>query len=369
MPAYIKGAMHDDGGYATIYKGRRAIFQPVGSQAGNVRLEKTVPFSEVCIKEIPICATAEEDSLPVAQREPIYEEEINAILHEAFLHALVFKALEAAGHPTAVPHMHEVVAFTRTSHPAQPSDFSSIWITMEFITGCTLEKLLRRQLTPIQWNSHGVATPGSQNALRRNECLLLDVLIQLCFYLHLLQQSLCFNHRDLKVNNVFVRAHEPDWYRVMKLPDLGDWTCTNDIVLIDFGFSCIACGTGTLQPQATRIGAGGWFKSGDDCMKTGRDLAQFLYSLQAHYPLRDFITPAFFELLHIALRAETTTGVVDLWKGIDTSGKPLTSIALPKTVPFDDGIYLFLRDGCKDVPGCTPIALVSQLLKYAKVWA
>jgi serine/threonine protein kinase len=256
IPAYYKDSLDDEGGgYALIYKGRRAMFRPIAqSVPGSIRLEKSSHFGEICIKEVRLNITPEEDAAPPALRERAYNDEINAILYEAFLHALLAKTMEIAGHSSTIPRLYEIVAHAGgKQNPSTPTDFESIWITMEFLEGSTLEKFLEHNL--------------KSGNFKHNEKLLIDICVQLAAYLHILQEKTRFNHRDLKINNIFVRKHSSDWTRRIMVPDFGPWVCTNDIVLIDFGFSCIACGSDYANPRATLVGAGSWFQSEHDCFK------------------------------------------------------------------------------------------------------
>jgi serine/threonine protein kinase len=375
MPALEKGSVHNDGGYAVIYKGQRAIYKPRDDKFGSVRLDRTQEFVDICIKEV--CVRVSPD-------EPIdaFEEEINAILYEAYLHALVFKTLETVGYSSAVPTLYDIVATTHSGEQASaPSDYDALWMTMEFIEGATLENFLRRKLIV--------------GSIEANETLLCDVLIQLAFVLSLLQDKLKFNHRDLKINNVYVRHHGSDdtsWVRTLDLSNMMPamrarrrpsvfagagsaaaavateptiWTCTSDIVLIDFGFSCVACGSGFINPRATLVGAGSYFKPEHDCLKLGRDLAQFLYSLHCTFPLQNYVSPRMFDLLHAACFAEKAGRRYDMWMGFDHVGNPIVGTTLPRSLRYTNGVYLFLRENDVDVPGCAPAAFLQSILSYS----
>jgi serine/threonine protein kinase len=258
--------------------------------------------------------------------------------------------------------VYEILADTKgKADPASPCDFESIWIVMEYVNGSTLEKFLKRKLIPVR-NGH------SRTVATTNEKILIDVLIQLAVYLKILQEKVRFNHRDLKINNLFVRHHALDehWKQTLSIPVIGDWECIHDIVLLDFGFSCIACGSGFDNPRATLVGAGSWFKSEHDCLKYGRDLGQFLYSLHCTFPLQDYVSPTFFDLLHksmFAIRGEEKEKI-DLLMGFGDDGSPLGGSALPRSVKFNDGIYIFLRDSTVDIPGCNPSVFLKALSLY-----
>lgn len=364
MPGYIKGDIDDDGGYAQIYKSRRALFKLTDdTQSGSVHLTKSSPFADLCIKEVRLNITPDEQAAPLDIRIKTYEEEIHAILYEAFLHTLLYKTLEKEGFPSAVPRIYEVLANTNGKHdPETPCDFESIWINMEYVNGVTLEKFLKKQLVPFRRGN-------AKTVMEANETLLIDVLIQLAFYLQILQEKVRFNHRDLKINNVFVRHHNPDegWNQSLTIPGIGTWNCKNDIVMIDFGFSCIACGSGFLNPRATLVGAGSWFKSEHDCLKFGRDLGQFLYSIHCMFPLQEYVSPELFTIIHKLLIAERGNDRVDLMMGLDNKGNPIAGSSLPRSIKFNDGIYVFLRDSHVDVPGCNPTTFLQSIASYTTI--
>jgi serine/threonine protein kinase len=352
VPAYIKGELDDDnGGYSSIYKGKRAIFKPISKNvSGFVQMEKCSAFSTVCIKAIPLNISLEEDRSPAPLREKYYEEEINAILYEVYIHTLLSKTLVKANHPYVVPYLHEVVA-SSINNPKSPSDFSEVWVVMEYINGSTLQKFLIRSFI--------------KKEIYRNETLLIDILLQLAYYLQILQSNLRFNHRDLKLNNVFVRFHTKadDWK--CTLPIFEGYTCINNIMMIDFGFSCIECDDISGSPHGSMLGAGSWFKKEDDCLKCGRDIGQFLYSLHATFPLTEYISSDLFELLYSLVVTEHKGKSINLFHGFDDHGESLGSIR-PAKVPFNDGIYRFLRQHAVDIPGCAPKNILENLYNYNK---
>ena len=365
MPALIQGIHDGDGGYAQVYKGRRGIFRSTGTNnTGAINLVKSEPFKEVCIKEVQMNITPDEDNATPHTRESTYEDEINAILYEAFLHALLSKTLEEEGFPSAVPHLYEIVAHTKTAKPPKnATDFKSVWMIMEFIHGNTFEKYFRKYFIPIHKSSSRFSLADIAKQEKKNDMLLMDVMIQLAFYLKILQEKVRFNHRDMKINNVFIRNHAVDekWERTLKIPEFGEWSCVTDTVLIDFGFACISCGSGFTNPRATLVGAGSWFKMEHDCLKYGRDLAQFLYSIHCYFPLQDYISAELFTVIHKSMVAEKAGHAVDLLKGLDAKGRPIPGTVVPRTIQFNHGIYIFLRDSDVDVPGCRPATFLQEM--------
>lgn len=346
MPAIEKGGLHNDnGGYSSIFKAQRSIYRPEEDLSGSVRLVRSSEFEETCIKEIAL-------HVETTGGEKDYIEEINAIMYEAYLHALIDVTLEREGIRGYVPHLHEVFALSTTGEIAKsPDELEAIWMSMEFMDGTTLEKYLLRKFSVRDKVS--------------NSILLKDILLQICHVLALLQSKLLFNHRDLKLNNLYVRHHASSWSRILNISGIGTHVCSTDLVMIDFGFSCIACGSGFVNPRATLLGAGVYFRRDDDCLKKGRDLAQLLYSLHCEFPLQNYVTPAMFDLLHAAMRAERGTGLLkqkyDLFMGVDSAGTPMIYSSVPSSIKYNNGIYLFLRDNTVDVPGCDPSAFLRAL--------
>jgi len=352
MPAYMKDAKINDGGYAKIYGGRRAIFkQEKDNNTGSIILQKHGNFEPVCIKKIPLNIMPEEESQTPRSRAKTYEEEVNAILYEAYIHAVICKLFERSGYAEAVPYLHEVCAISKDgTNSTLPTNIESVWLVMELLHGCTLEKFFRRSLITGQ-------TEG-------NDLLVLDVMIQIAFYLKLLQDNLHFNHRDMKINNIFVRSHDTPWRRSIPLIGLGSYNCLNDVVLIDYGFACFSCGPGTPNPRATLLGAGSWFCDQHDCMKYGRDLGQFLFSIHCHFPFETYFSPWLCLFLRTTTVATKGAVTVDIMKGFDDNGKPIRTVTgVPK---FNDGIYKFLRENDVDIPGCRPVVFLKSLVDAYK---
>jgi len=348
MPGYTKTSKIGDGSYAHIYLGKRGVFFPMNDKTdGIVHISRDVPMDEICIKEVSLKVTRDEQRGSPQTRKGAYADEIRAILHEAFLHALVLKVFEHQGLPKQVPFLHEVVGLTKRGHSANsPDDFEAVWIVMELLRGQTLENYLKRHLEPHEFEA--------------NEKILIDILVQLAHYLRILQKTLRFNHRDMKLNNLYVRAHESRvWTKSLEIPDFGSYKCQLDLTLLDFGFSCIGC----EMEGTTLVSAGSWFDEGDRCFKPGRDLCTFLYALHSVFPLPYFVSPAFYSLLRQAMSAKQGQETYDLLRGVDIQGTPNTS-AHPLTIQFHQGIYKFLSKDNVEMTGCEPSAFLKALHEY-----
>jgi hypothetical protein len=388
LPVLERFEAKDDGGYATIYKGRRSVYIPEYTHGGTVSspaaaaggagipLYRVSDPEEICIKSVAIKLQGKEARSTPQTRAVLYYDTIQYIIHEAIIHGLVQNALIRAGFPKAVPIMHEIVALTHDSKVAQltnPMDVKEIWITMDILNGVTLQRFLRRKLTRLPTKFKRAVHQLINE--KENEILILDVCFQLSCYLHVLQESLRFNHRDMKIDNAFWRYHQHSehWKRNILVHGVGTWKCRHDFVLIDFGFGCISCGG---AGGATLLGASSWFNYASPCMKYGRDMAQFLYGLNAAYSLREYISQELFDVLDRATMAvdtdctsNTVVGQHRLFAGIEADGTPSPvshRAPLPPRIHFHEGIYTFLEKPGVDVPGCRPKTLLQTLANYAK---
>ena len=354
MPAYKKGVVHNDKGtYSTLYLGGRVVYdcRPSATK-GCVDLVQRSVLTECAIKEMALHITPTEDAATPKTRGDAYSEEINAIIYETVIHMLVCRTLSKAGHPSFVPAFHEVVAIGDAPLDS-PTRVKALWSVMEFLKGQTLHDVCRQRLKSCK----SLAPPAVAAQQKANETFIVDVVTQMAFILHVLQRDLQFHHRDLKLNNVFCR--DTPSTQVLQLPTGVSWRCTNDLVLLDFGFSCIACGTeNPPSPRATLLGAGSWFTPDDDCCKEGRDLAQFLYSLHCHFPLQDYVGADMYTFFTEAMTATTAGDYVELTRGIAPDGTPVVSGAKPA---YHKGIYCFLKRADVEVPMLAPAAFLAGL--------
>jgi serine/threonine protein kinase len=349
MPAYIKEEQINDGGYAKIYRVRRAIFKPQPDK--EQQLIKEGAFENACIKQIHINLTPEEEAQTPLSKSHTCNDEINAILYEAYIHALLCKTFAEFNVSHAVPDLHEVLALTKSGNETHnPTNIETIWIGMELIHGQTLENFLKHHLKPHNY--------------QHNQKIIIDILVQLAYYLHILQEKLHFNHRDMKINNLFIRYHEPSWSRTLhNVPLFNTWLCNVDLVIIDFGFACISCGSDSPRPRASLLSAGSWFRPEHDCLKYGRDIGQLLYSLQVHFPFNEYFDTIFCNLLKSACTARTKSTYVNILNGINNDGNPFYT----NKPTFSDGIYLFLREQGTDIEGCKPSRILLSLKEYINV--
>ena len=274
-------------------------------------------------------------------RNIVIKESSSATLEEPMLHAIAHKTFADIGLGSVIPEFYEV---TKQS--------SSLFMAMEWIQGSTLLKFFHVYLTKITNAAKVIFLPDSLQASRtRNDTLLLDVLVQSSIYLTILQKKLRFNHRDMKLNNLLIRhtsSRSRSILRKLDHPLLPTpWNCLYDLVMIDFGFACIAC-----DSKKSMLEAGTFFKPDYDCMNAGRDLALLIYSIHAYFPLDQYVSPSLWTFLHQCMIAHKGDKHIQLLHGIQTDGTPCGTSHTP--VPFDAGIYLFLRETDVEIPGCIP---------------
>jgi serine/threonine protein kinase len=344
IPAMELNEFLSEGTYGKVFKARRALFKPIE----DARFQRYTPFHEIVSKQNEIDITDEEKHASPEMQETAWNSEIQSILYEATIHALVYNTLDKAGFPTAVPAMYEIFAFSSSKKPTKPTQISKIAMNMEYIAGKTLFNYMQTNMT--------------QKTRNTNDKILIDILIQLCVYLDILQDKLRFNHRDLKVNNILLRNCADGWSREIQHDSLASpWKCIEDIVIIDFGFSCIAC---CDDDKSSLIQAGSWFKPSHECMKSGRDIALFLYSLQVYFPLQNRISSGLFSLLDNLMYAVKLGKRIRLFDGISEYGITMGHRTPTPPLEFNAGIYKFLRSSEVDVAGCAPKQLLAALNSF-----
>jgi len=266
-------------------------------------------------------------------------------LHEAILHAIVHKTFTDIGLGCVIPALYEVT--TRND--------SAVCMAMEWVPGSTLLHYFHIYLTRI---SNSVITPSLPDSLEharsKNDSLLLDILVQVAIYLTILQKKLQFMHRDLKINNVLLRhtsARSRSVLRRLDHPLLDKpWECRHDVVVIDFGFSC-------MKGQST-FEAGFFFKSYPPSVNHGRDLALFLYSIHAFFPLNHYVSPTLWAFLQSCMLVHVDGTPISLFQGIQTNGTPCVP---GSSVPFDKGIYHFLQKDSIDLSACDPSVFLKNV--------
>ena len=337
VPAFEWGDKIDEGTYGKIYLAKRKLYRSLGTDiSGRHNFGSSSDnFEHIVIKESPIHLTPEELKMPYASRLRIIEEEIQTLIHEAAVLTLAYIALKKAGLDHMVPKVYEIFCHSKPM-PLLITDISSICISMEYIHGNTLLKYMRANF--------------KKETKIRNDTLFLEFVMQMATILSVLQKSLRMNHRDIKINNILLRDKSID---------------NPHIVLIDYGFACIANGVQEPRAEMSKIEAGAFFGSRYACFKHGRDMCQFLYSLHCYFPFETFLTHRLLELVKTWMCVPYKYGVANLLKGITLNGYPFD--VRPDPIVFDEGIYHFLRRPEVDPLQCSPTRIMDDIAEYKRV--
>jgi hypothetical protein len=164
-----------------------------------------------------------------------------------------------------------------------------------------------------------------------NTCL--QILGQISLLLAFLERYMFLDHRDLKINNLWIRS-VPISYTLTMDGVVWHMDAPFQVVILDFGFSCI----GGTDGNALVSLSDGILPVIDPCPKEGRDLFQLLSSI-----------------LYIpAIRSRLDTSALDDMEQL-LSLKPL----------YPQWIYLLVSDSKFRHPSLRPCALLETLrLKY-----
>lgn len=332
LPLYEWGSKLDEGTYGKIYKAIRRLYYHVSEENYLPNDSKT---ENIVIKESPVHLSSEELLLPVDKRNKVIAEDIQTHIHEATVLTMAYLAVKGTPMEYSVPRVYEVFLHSNTPKIKDYTDIASVCIAMEYIHGRTMMHFLNNHFKPAD--------------ITYNNSLFLHFLKQMAELLQILQTRLRMNHRDIKINNILIRDPENP------LPKL---------VLIDYGFACIAKGEQEPDAEFSKIEAGSYFGSRFACFKVGRDLCQFIYSIHCYFPLEKFLSPELLALVRRWMTVKYTFGMADLLLGLNTYGRP-SDVRLDK-ISFDEGIYLFLRRREVEPLQCAPEAILRDIEEYEK---
>jgi serine/threonine protein kinase len=346
LPAYQWDALLSTGTYGKVYKGSRVVYTRIDKKTQNIATEGSSQFcisgdvENIVLKEIPIQSN-------LKQKE--YLEAIQAILYEGTIHSLVVQYFSRIEWSFAVPKLYEI--FARGAQKITSyRDVKEIVFCMEYIRGRTLYDFLRNQFVKEQST--------------RNDILYLRILAEIALQLSLVQKNLRLNHRDMKVNNVLIRKKKPDHGPVFSrfYPALSPFDNFQfNVVLIDYGFACIACGEPHDPPEVSLLEAGSWFGKTDSCFKQGRDLAQFIFCMECFFPSASYFTQSMSSIIKKWLTISYSGGTANLMNGVEIDGKPNIE---PKPLVFDTGIYEFLRREEVNPNHCSPQYILEDISSY-----
>jgi serine/threonine protein kinase len=118
------------------------------------------------------------------------------------------------------------------------------------------------------------------------ELCFLQFISQTAFLLAFLEENIYFDHRDLKADNIWIRP-EPVSYSLRLGGKSWSLRAPFQVVLLDFGFSCLGNAEGTAAVSLSD----GLLPRADPCPKEGRDLFQLISSLWSIHQIRSCIGP------------------------------------------------------------------------------
>jgi serine/threonine protein kinase len=165
------------------------------------------------------------------------------------------------------------------------------------------------------------------------------LLAQICLLIWYLETELGFDHRDLKVNNLFIRQLPS----VVKLQIAGKlWTLNTpfQVVIIDFGFACI----GSANKHALVNLGDGVLPPMDPCPKDGRDIFHILISLMT--------LPSFQAKISSSLRER-----IDGWLSVGQTSYG----SLARRYSQENWVYLVTSQRHFSVPHCNPCTLLEEV--------
>jgi serine/threonine protein kinase len=185
---------------------------------------------------------------------------------EAILQGLALEALERDGILGAVPRVYDLFLFA-----------DEVRFSMEFIQGESAYEFLRSR----------IHTPGFQ-------AVFLDILIQITILLECLTRRINIDHRDMKLDNIWIRAGETPVHYTFRISG-NSYTHISkfQIVLLDFGFACMGSERGTQI-----LNLGGVIPDLDPCPKSGRDMYHILNRLLEPAGFQEGLTTELRTTLH-----------------------------------------------------------------------
>ena len=166
---------------------------------------------------------------------------------EAILQNLCYHVLTKNGIAGSIPKPYDIFVLA-----------NEVRFTMEYVDGISFRTLLKRSET-----------------IETIEKTFINCLMQLCFILFYLGRDLNFDHRDLRIENIWIRPLQSEVEYTVTIDEVVyRLPVKNQVVLLDFGFACIG---NSLKASVVNLGDG-VFSKFDPCPKVGRDLYQFFNS-------------------------------------------------------------------------------------------
>ena len=304
------GGLYKEGTYGKIYK----AFRMVVKRRKDTLFDVIESPTEVIVKSTEP-ATGDTILLP---------EDVTAHTSEALLHILAWQTMQVTATPWAIPRPYEVFG------DRYMNGWKSMSFCMSYVNGRILHTFIQKY-----WNPANKA---------ENSRTFIQILGQIAYILHHLQDTLCLNHRDIKMNNIMIRKAPTD---VLLDIDGALLTTGYEITIIDFGFACV--GFPPPKVSDTMFQAGSWFSMSEFCCKKGRDIAQLIYCIHCYFPIDEYFLPEIAARIHQWMHI----GATDILYGFTKAGAPLRK---PRP-EYHTGIYEYLRRPDVDPVMCTPLAI------------
>lgn len=161
---------------------------------------------------------------------------------EAVLQALCYLCVEEHGFSGAISKPIDLFIFA-----------NEVRFTMELVDGVSFKKFIHLH----------------------TEAEIVNCIMQLCCLLLILERELRFDHRDLRIENIWIRPlTAPKTYKIQIDGLDHQFEFNYQVVLLDFGFACL----GDSARRALVNLGDAVFSPIDPCPKSGRDMYQFLNS-------------------------------------------------------------------------------------------
>lgn len=232
---------------------------------------------------------------------------------EAIIQWLCHKALSSANLSSHCPAVYDIFTYKK-----------STWFSMAPIYNAPILDAYLKSLST--WRTKHEA----------NGHILLKIILQIAMCCHVLE-SIGFNHRDLKPDNILVKTDELKKHSLTFDTTTVTITSSPTAVLVDFGFSCLGPGK---RP---------WIQAGDDvlstfdaCPRVGRDIFMLLVFLLWRKDIQDSLLTEHLDFLKSSLRLTT-----DRWKQmVQINGNPA------------DWIYSMITERGFECPALTPLTWI-----------
>lgn len=231
---------------------------------------------------------------------------------EAILQWLASETLVEAGIIGAVPMIHDIFQYAGETR-----------IAMGYVEGVSSIDYILESSTP--------------------EKTFIQILAQTSLLLGYLEETIRLDHRDLKADNVTIRA-TPVNYKITMGGKKWTLSAPFQVVLLDFGFGCLGAADGNAVVSLSD----GILPRFDPCPKEGRDLFQFIASLWSFTLIRS----------RMSLQFQAETDLLLSYKD-----KPYASLI--KDSIDTTWVYLLVSDSAFKHPPLHPLSLLrSYSIKY-----